>query len=310
MTLCIVTGRKEGIDKVRHIVLYSGGLGSFFAAQRVVEKHGAENTQLLFTDTLLEDGDLYRFLIEGACHLYGVDWSSFDYARVPEIEEVQTAQDWEVRLLKIERNKHVAVKFLPNLIWLSDGRDPFKVFDDRKYMGNTRVDPCSEVLKRDISKNFRASLDPNTVTFHIGISWEEKHRYERAKRLWEPHRLDAPLLWEPYFLEPDKNKELTKLGIEIPKLYKLGFSHNNCSGFCVKAGQSHYETLYRTMPARYRWLENRESEVYKQNPNAKPFLRKTLGGKLEYLTLKEFRENHLEKNEQIELGFGGCGCFL
>lgn len=47
---------------MKHIVNYSGGVGSWAVAKRVIARHGAENTTLLFTDTLIEDSDLYRFL--------------------------------------------------------------------------------------------------------------------------------------------------------------------------------------------------------------------------------------------------------
>src|SRR4051812_29467666 len=44
------------------IVQFSGGIGSWAAAHRAVERFGAEHVRLLFADTLMEDEDLYRFL--------------------------------------------------------------------------------------------------------------------------------------------------------------------------------------------------------------------------------------------------------
>lgn len=49
---------------MKHIVMYSGGIGSWAAAKRVIAQQGKENVILLFTDTLIEDEDLYRFLKE------------------------------------------------------------------------------------------------------------------------------------------------------------------------------------------------------------------------------------------------------
>lgn len=51
---------------MKHLVMYSGGLCSYFAAKRVCEREGAENVTLLFADTKMEDPDLYRFLHESA----------------------------------------------------------------------------------------------------------------------------------------------------------------------------------------------------------------------------------------------------
>jgi hypothetical protein len=46
---------------MKHIVNFSGGDCSFWAAHRVIEKVGREDVVLLFADTLEEDGDLYAF---------------------------------------------------------------------------------------------------------------------------------------------------------------------------------------------------------------------------------------------------------
>lgn len=46
---------------MKHVVNYSGGACSFWAAHRVIEKHGTKDVTLLFADTLIEDEDLYAF---------------------------------------------------------------------------------------------------------------------------------------------------------------------------------------------------------------------------------------------------------
>jgi ferritin-like metal-binding protein YciE len=46
---------------VKHIVFDSGGIGSYSTLKRVIAKVGKENVIRLFTDTLIEDKDLYRF---------------------------------------------------------------------------------------------------------------------------------------------------------------------------------------------------------------------------------------------------------
>lgn len=46
---------------MQHVVMYSGGIGSWAAAKQVVQQAGAENMVLLWADTKIEDEDLYRF---------------------------------------------------------------------------------------------------------------------------------------------------------------------------------------------------------------------------------------------------------
>lgn len=47
---------------MNHIISLSGGVGSAVAADRVINKYGAENVLLWFADTNWEHPDLYRFL--------------------------------------------------------------------------------------------------------------------------------------------------------------------------------------------------------------------------------------------------------
>lgn len=55
----------------RHVVMFSGGIGSWFTATRVAERHGTDNLVLLFADTNVEDGDTYRFLHAAARQVGG-----------------------------------------------------------------------------------------------------------------------------------------------------------------------------------------------------------------------------------------------
>jgi 3'-phosphoadenosine 5'-phosphosulfate sulfotransferase (PAPS reductase)/FAD synthetase len=65
--------------------MFSGGVGSWAAARRVVEKHGTEDLVLLFADTLIEDEDTYRFLREAAANVGG---------QLVEIADGRTPWDW------------------------------------------------------------------------------------------------------------------------------------------------------------------------------------------------------------------------
>ena len=49
---------------MKNIVMYSGGLNSFMVAYLLQKEFGPSDNLLLFADTLIEDEDLYRFLME------------------------------------------------------------------------------------------------------------------------------------------------------------------------------------------------------------------------------------------------------
>ncbi|WP_334182080.1 hypothetical protein [Novosphingobium sp.] len=104
--------------------------------------HPHAEHRLLFTDTLFEDADAYRFLIEGASAFFerSINWSvradDFPDYRVPEgtlVEEYRGNPEWRAFLADLRARTMDA---LPGLIWLVEGRDPIEVFRDRRFIGN------------------------------------------------------------------------------------------------------------------------------------------------------------------------------
>lgn len=256
---------------MKHIVFYSGGIGSFLSAKRVVEKHGPSDVILLFTDTKTEHKDLYRFI------------------------------DETVEYLGAE------------LVTLADGRDVWQVFKDVKLMGNSRMDPCSRILKRELSNKWvRENFTPENSILYFGIDWQESHRMKSIVKNWDPWKVEAPMTEPPYILPAQKFQILEECGIEKPYLYKIGMSHNNCAGFCVKAGQAHYKNLYSADPELYKQHETREQDVYDHLGKTNPFLKMQVNGETEYFTLRRYREEYLDTGKNFELfDFSdGCGCFL
>lgn len=105
---------------------------------------------------------------------------------------------------------------------------------------------------------------------------------------------------------------IQKYGIRLPRLYDMGFPHNNCGGFCVRAGQTQFATLLKHFPERYQWHVEQEELAYAAiGPTARPFLRKNIKGVTHYLKLSEFR-SMIESGEITAdpYEFGGCACFV
>lgn len=196
------------------------------------------------------------------------------------------------------------------LVRIADGRTPWDVFRDVRFLGNTRIDPCSRVLKRDIMRKWvEDRYRPGGVTLYLGIGWDESHRYERARARWAPYDLRAPMCEAPYETASDVVRAMRDCGIEPPRLYAMGFPHNNCGGFCVKAGQAHFERLLRRMPDRYRWHEEQE-EALRAELGDVAILRDRAGGSTAPMTMRAFRERLEAKPASFDLfEWGGCGCF-
>lgn len=67
---------------MKHVINYSGGLCSFWAAHRVIQKYGTADVTLLFADTLIESPDLYEFSAKAEVVL-GVKVTTLSYGLTP-----------------------------------------------------------------------------------------------------------------------------------------------------------------------------------------------------------------------------------
>lgn len=196
-----------------------------------------------------------------------------------------------------------------DFVHLADGRDIWQVFNDVGYMGNTRVDPCSRVLKREMFRTWLVKTHPNStmVTLYYGIQEHEKHRIDTIRLRWAPYAVEAPLITRGTTKE-DMLATLDKLGILPPRLYDLGFEHNNCGGFCVKAGQRQFLHLLTVLPERYAYHEEQQEKLF-EKIGQYGFIRKTVDGELAYLSLKDFRLM-IQKGEKAQMfQDGACACF-
>jgi len=270
----------------RCVVFFSGGAASWAAGKLAAEKYGRENTTLLFTDTMIEDADLYRFLDEGARNIGAP------------------------------------------LVRICDGRTPWQVFHDVGILGNSRIDPCSRVLKREIAQKWITdNFEPSETSLVFGIDWTEAHRFERfddasGKWLGVKHRY-AKLGWPhveaictlaPTMAKWDIWAWMKREGLKRSRSYDDGFAHDNCGGACVKAGKAAWAHLLRRRPDVYARWESEEEAFNAARPDkrAQTILRDEFSGApTQLVSLREFRLR-LQSSPQSDLfdDWGGCGCFI
>lgn len=298
---------------VNRIVFFSGGIGSWEVAHRVRNDFGTENLRLLFTDTLIEDNDLYRFIIETAAEIYGVKGVPINNLidRAKNLTLVHSGMD--VRKSELEALRLDTIKLMPSFIWLSEQRDVWDVFHEVNFLGNSRIAHCSAYLKQRMARRYvREHFDEDSTILYLGIDWSEEHRTNAPTKNWSPYRVEYPLCEEPYVNKIDIIHNLEELSIEAPRLYALGFSHNNCGGFCVRAGQGHFANLLEKNRELYLYHERREREFIEMVGKDVSILKRVRKGVTYRLTLEELR-SELEESKQAEIDFddiGGCGCFV
>lgn len=197
------------------------------------------------------------------------------------------------------------------IVWLKDGRTPWDVFIDNKFIGNSRIAHCSQELKTaTIFKCMNENCQPSDKPV-LGMDMSEIDRIERAQKNWHPREVVSLLnnfrIWRHQY-----DAILKHFGLTKPRLYELGFPHNNCGGFCVRAGLKQFATLLKWFPKRFLFHENEEQRAIAAiGPTARPFLRYSENYKTEYITLREFRqlvEKGLFKPKLYEAS--GCACFV
>jgi hypothetical protein len=218
--------------------------------------------------------------------------------------------DTKIEGAELHRFKNeVAAACGKEIITVTDGRTPWDVYIDKRWIGNTRTAHCSTELK---AKPVKAWLDVNAQPddpLVLGMDWSEMDRIERAQKNW--NRPVVSLLNKYNVSRAEYDFILAKYRIRKSNAYKLGYAHDNCGGFCCKAGQVQFERLFRTDPKLYQHHENEMERVIEAiGETAKPFLRMYVGGELQYLTLKQFRE-HLQAGtaELPMFDDSSCGCF-
>lgn len=300
---------------MRTIAKVSGGVGSYSAARRYVDQHGAEELELLFTDTLCEDQDAYRFLIAGAANLFGIELPAGFLPGIGDFPAWEDRANYKMFVVELALR---TVAVIPRLHWIIDGRDVWDIYVQERFLGNSRVDPCSKLLKRQSADRWLAeNCDPAATLILVGIDYEEVERFEgnpatgqlgiKARWAKSGWRVEAPLCQRPLLSWLDRRSRLAREGLWLPRLNQRGFAHNNCGGFCCKGGQGHWKKLLKEFPERYAYAERRENEIREMLGDVS-MLTDRRGGDKKPLTLETLRSRELDAAEASDLG--ACGCFF
>ena len=195
------------------------------------------------------------------------------------------------------------------LVTLIDGRNIWEVFRDRKFLGNSRLAPCSHELKQKPAKKWiHENCDPETTMIYVGIDWTETHRMEAVSRGYDPYRVAAPLTVAPLLTKAQMIEEAEKIGLKPPRLYSYGFKHNNCGGGCVRAGQAQFKHLLDVMPERFAEWERQEEKMQDYLGAEVTILSRTVNGRKQPLSLTSLREMAEQQPSMIDMTETGFEC--
>ena len=308
----------ESWNMTQHQVNVSGGEASWLTAEYVAEEQGTENLTLLFADVFMESPDTYRFLIESSAHVFNINRPRKiqqlcrKALALPPLKQMMWRK-WALRELARE-----TMRVIPGLIWIAEGRTPWEVFRDERFIGNTRVDLCSRILKREfLDAYMEANFNTSRTVRYFGLDANEEHRLialrahigDLAIRQRRPFwHVRAPLIERGVFKEFIRG-EAEKRGIKRSSSYDLNVGHDNCSNACVKAGQGSWRITLIQRPEVFAYAESEEQKCFDHIGRSDiGVLRDRTGGETRRISLAVFR-GRVEQGMAVDrFDLGGCGC--
>lgn len=162
----------------------------------------------------------------------------------PVIEEDKDNQ----RFLKdVEKWLNVKIKKVINKKYPSCSA--VDVWNDRKFMSGVHGAPCTLELKKQARFEYEKE---NEIDYYVlGYTYEEKDRHERFINSEMIPVL--PVLIENKITKQNCFDIIQKAGIELPRVYKMGYPNANCIG-CVKA----------TSPTYWNHVREKHPEIFNQ----------------------------------------------
>ena len=205
------------------ICWWSGGITSAVACKVALDLYGAENCRVIMIDTKNEDDDTYRF--KSDCEKwYGVN-----------IEVITGIGD--------------------------DYKDIESVWFKHKSLNVANGAICSSKLKRAVREKWQEHNDFDFQVF--GFEFDKKE-FNRALSLSKNHpkaKSIYPLLMKGY-TKDDCLRIVQNAGIEIPRMYSLGFRNNNCfKTGCVQGGIGYWQKMKKEFPEKFNKMADIEHEL-------------------------------------------------
>lgn len=206
------------------------------------------------------------------------------------------------------------------LVILQEGRDVWQVFKDERFIGNSRVDPCSKILKRQVLDKWAKENCVPTDIHYIGYRWDEKHRFQgyvdskgkkheglQERAAAKGMIFEAPLIDLQHLGKPEVQLWCEREGLDPPATYDDDLG-GNCGGRCIKQGQKHWAQLLRVRRDSYLEVENKEEEMRQFLGKDVSILKDRRGGTKKPLTLLDFRKRIEDGGTCDNDGTGGCRC--
>jgi len=131
----------------------------------------------------------------------------------------------------------------------------YNVFDGVKFIKGPSGAPCTRLLKKEVRKKYQRHDDLQV----FGYTKEEEDRANRFLDANNDVRAWFPLL-EKNISKAQCLEFIKDMGIELPRMYKLGYSNNNCIG-CVKGGMGYWNAIRVDFPDVFNRMAQQERSL-------------------------------------------------
>ena len=121
----------------------------------------------------------------------------------------------------------------------------YNVFLKRRFIKGPTGAPCTLELKKNMRKSYQRVNDIQV----FGYTVEEQDRADRFIDSNADVKEDFILI-ENNITKQECYERVKRLGIDLPVMYKLGYSNNNCVG-CVKGGMGYWNQIRVDFPEHF-----------------------------------------------------------
>lgn len=216
------------------ICWWSGGITSAVACKIALDLFKDKNEcRVVMIDTGNEDEDTYRFKTD--CE----KWYEINIEKISAIQKV-------------------------NLTYVDIGLEYENIQDvwvKHKSLNVATGAICSTQLKRKVRESWQEENEFDYQVF--GFEFDKKE-FNRALGLHKNHR-KAKGIYPLIMMGYDKDeclKIVQKAGIEIPRMYKMGFRNNNCfKTGCVQGGVGYWQKMQRDFPKKFEEMAEMEHKL-------------------------------------------------
>ena len=133
------------------------------------------------------------------------------------------------------------------------------VWRKHKSLNSANGAICSSYLKRDVRLRWEKENEFTHQAFGFDLD-ESKRAKSMSKNHLQAKAIFPLLLFG--ILKVDCIKLIEEQGIEVPNMYKLGFTNNNCfKTGCIQAGIGYWQKMKREFPEKFDTMANMEHEL-------------------------------------------------